>query len=112
MKICGSWNAPEDIKRKACKWQMGYMLSDWTALKQGCYTGDADWCEYFENTYTYTYADVDLPSAMVSLASKGVTVESKSSNAGYYAAGASLVAAAAVAFAVMKKRDADDDFKV
>ena len=60
-------------------------------------------------------------TAGVSLASKGVEVESQSSNAGYYIAGASILSAAAVAFIVMKKKGekvssepllaSDDDFK-
>jgi len=43
-------------------------------------------------------------TAGVSLASKGVEVQSESSNAGYYIAGASILSAAAVAFIVMKKK--------
>ena len=60
-------------------------------------------------------------AAQVSLASSGIEVENGSSNAGYYVAGASLVAAATVTVVLMKKNvkkeveqpllTVDDDFK-
>ena len=48
---------------------------------------------------------MDVASADMTLASKGMNVERNHSNAAYYCAGATLVGAAAVAFCLLKKRE-------
>ena len=46
-QICASNDAPDDIKRQACKWQSGNVVNDMSVYYTGCMdNSDADWCRY------------------------------------------------------------------